>query len=160
MEYGYAKILDKAEEDVKIVVPENFSPKDFFITGDGLYVSSDFTSRILDKTTEVQAGTEYNLTSGTLFMSATDATIESALLDNHNFSESDVCAIVSELIKKQPAGEEGALKIDGSWNLFYTPAFVVGVDWRASGRRWSVGAWDRYGDGWGGDRRVFSPAVS
>lgn len=160
MVYGYAKILDKAEEDVKIVVPENFSPKDFFVTKDGLFIYSDFNERILDKATEVSAGTEYSLTSGTLLTSANDAMIESALLEDHDFSESDVCAIVSELIKKQPAGEEGALKTDGSWNIFYTPAFVVVVYWYARGRFWRVFAWLRSGGGWLGGGRVFSPAVS
>lgn len=48
---------------------------------------------------------------------------------------------------------------DGWANLFYTPAFVVGVRWNSGVGAWLVGAWGR-GDGeWDGGNRVFSPAT-
>lgn len=160
MEYGYAKIIEKGKEDVQIKIETTIDPKEFFVTGDGLYVDSDFTSRILEKALPVVAGTEYKLTAGDLSVAANDATIESALPENHTFSESDVAAIIADLIAKQPKGIAGVLKNDGSWNIFYTPAFVVRVRWHSFNERWFVDAWDRGGHRCIGGLRVFSPAVS
>ena len=150
MEHGYAKILEKGSSNVKVEIAQEFLPKDFFQSRDGLYVTSDFQNRIVEKASAVPAGSEYTTTPWDLILAANDATIESALPETHIFSESDVCAIIADLISKQPKGEEGALMIDGSWNLFYTPDFVVYVRWGARARRWLVDAWHRDDDVWDG----------
>lgn len=48
---------------------------------------------------------------------------------------------------------------DGYANLFYFPSCVVRVYWFEFGGEWRVYAWDRDGDQWGADFRVFSPAT-
>lgn len=48
---------------------------------------------------------------------------------------------------------------DGYTNLFYTPAFVVGIYWRVFDDVWDVNTWRRSGDEWNGGRRVFSSAT-
>lgn len=150
------KVLEEVSKDIKVKVETAFTPKEYFKTREGLYVFSDFPERILDKAEAVEAGTEYKVTSYKTLMEAKDELIESALQENHIFSESDVCAIIADLISKQPKGEDGVLLNDGYWNLFYTPAFVVNVYWYDG--RWHVSTWRRNGFTWYTGNRVFSPA--
>lgn len=158
MEIGYAKILEITKEKIPVRMEGEFIPSVFFKTDKGLYVDSDFTSRIVNKASSVDADTEYEITSLNLRLSANDATIESALPEKHIFSETEVSAIVGNLIENQPEGKEGTLLNDGSWNIFYTPDFVVLVRWDSGSSRWDVGTWYRHDGGWGGGSRVFSPA--
>lgn len=78
-----------------------------------------------------------------------DAAIESEL-------KPGMCELGDILAFLKDAPEECK---DGWANLFYTPAFVVGVHWYCRGRDWCVFAWSRGGDGWGEGLRVFSPAT-
>lgn len=158
MEIGYAKILEITKEKIPVRMEGEFIPSVFFKTDKGLYVDSDFTSRIVNKASSVDADTEYEITSLNLRLSANDATIESALPEKHIFSETEVSAIVGNLIENQPEGKEGTLLNDGSWNIFYTPDFVVSVRWNSSSSHWFVLAWRRGDDVWHGGYRVFSPA--
>lgn len=158
METGYAKILEQVGEKVTIQVAHDFSPTDFFKNRDGLYVDSDFKTRILNKIPSDTPDRECSLLPWKLLMSANDATIESALPEKHIFSESDVSVIIADLIGKQPEGSDGILLNDGSWNLFYTPEFVVGVGWISDSRYWFVSAWFRRGSVWREGGRVFAPA--
>lgn len=158
MEIGYAKILEITKEKIPVRMEGEFIPSVFFKTDKGLYVDSDFTSRIVNKASSVDADTEYEITSLNLRLSANDATIESALPEKHIFSETEVSAIVGNLIENQPEGKEGTLLNDGSWNIFYTPDFVVHVHWSSYSSRWYVDAWHRHDGGWDEGSRVFSPA--
>lgn len=136
-----------------------FSPKEDFVTHEGVYVSAGFRSRVLEDAEAVEAGHAYVIASFDLKSPANDAAIESALLEKHIFYNTEVCAVVADLIEKQPRGEEGVLIVTGRANLFYTPAFVVGVGWRAGHGGWRVNAWERDGDAWYAGGRVFSPAT-
>lgn len=161
MKYGIVtqKVFERKDDSV-VKIAAAVVPAQFFKTGEGIFVDSDFAERITSKTDAVETGTEYKLTAGDLLMAANDATIELALPENHIFSETDVCSIIADLITKQSEGKEGVLKNDGSLNLFYTPTFVVGVRWDSFRRGWLVGVWGRGDGAWREDERVFSPAVS
>lgn len=151
------KVLEKRDTfSFKVETP--VQPNDFFQDREGLSVWTDFKERVLSKAKAIEAGKEFRILPGDLLTRTIDAIIESALPEEHLFSESDVCAIIAELITKQPKGEEGVLKNDGYSNLFYTPSFVVSVCWDVS--RWYVATWDRGDSDWNGAYRVFSPAVS
>lgn len=150
------KTLKEITKDAQIVSKAH-DPKKYFQDRKGLYVYSGFTERILSNAKKTKAGTEFKVSSFELVEPASDETIEGVLGDNHIFSETDVCAIISSLIDEQPNGEEGTLLKNGYANLFYTPSRVVSVDW--DGDEWSVGAWDRGGIEWFGGWRVFSPAT-
>lgn len=150
------KVLEKVGEDIAVKTGPTFDLKEYFKTRPGLYVFSDFPERILSKAEPVEAGTEYKIVSYKTVIDAKDELIESALPEKHLFSESEVCAIIADLINKQPKGEDGVLLNDGYWNLFYTPAFVVGVHWY--GDAWRVYAWNRVDGAWSSGSRVFSPA--
>lgn len=153
-------LLEPIAVDMKVDLTAAVDPKEFFQDRDGLYVWSDFKQRIIEKTTgPALAGSSYSIDSFKLLERADDAQIEAALPEKHVFSEDAVCAIVAELITKQPKGEEGTLLNNGYANLFYTPSFVVRVRWRSDGSRWHVCAWDRDGHRWDSDERVFSPAT-
>lgn len=82
--------------------------------------------------------------------SMNDATIESEL----NPRLCELGDIVSFL--------DGSLEEcrDGYWNLFYMESFVVRVFWYSSSSDWCVSTWYRYGHGWSGGSRVFSPAAA
>lgn len=153
------KVLEAVENKLSIETSSEIKPQDFFQSREGLYVWSDFNERILEKALSVAAGTKYELAPFKLLESSSDETIESALPKAHIFSESDVCAIIAELISKQPKGEDGSLDNSGNWNLFYTPTFVVSVRWRSGGGFWNVRTWVRGRIGWYADGRVFSPAT-
>lgn len=148
-------VLEQKEKKIDISIKE-FDPQEFFKNGDGLYVYSDFKERILSKAEKVPS-LEKALTSYDLTKNANDAAIEADLPKDHLFSESEVCAIVADLIGKQPKGEEGILLNSGYANLFYTPSFVVHVD--GDGAGWNVDAWSRRDSGRDAGSRVFSPAT-
>lgn len=148
-------VLDEVQKKITVEIRTKTDPKEYFQTRDGLYVWSDFKERILLKAKPIKAGKKFELSSFVLTKWATDEAIEKELPKKHLFSESDVCAIISELISKQSKGEDGTLQNNGYSNLFYTKAFVVSVRW--SGGGWRVLTWNRGGDGWSDDARVFSP---
>lgn len=149
-------ILEQVEKKIGIKVPKDFNPKKFFVDREGLYIWSGFKERILATTPEVTKWGAISVSSFDLKDYATDAQIEKALPKDHIFKESDVCAVIADLIGKQTKGETGSLVNTGRANLFYTTAFVVSVDWY--GGAWYVYAWDRDDDEWSAVYRVFSPA--
>lgn len=134
-------------------------PQEFFVSRNGLYVSSDFRERILDKAKVINPAQGANLTSYELKERADDQKIEANLPESHFFSESQVCAVIAELISRQSKGEEGILQNNGYSNLFYTASFVVYVYWDSYSGKWCVGAWPRHGRAWYSGGRVFSPAA-
>lgn len=155
------KEILKKEIQVSIKTPADFDPIEFYKDRKGLWVWSGFKNRILPLAKKTDAQNKLDLEYFKLLKYATDEEIESALPKDHTFHETDVCTIIAALIENQSKGEEeGALLNDGNWNLFYTPAFVVGVSWFSGYGAWGVNAWERDGDEWGDDRRVFSPATN
>ncbi len=153
-----SKVLGPAGEKIVFGLTEVRNPSDVK-TGNGLYVWSSFKDRIISKAETVEAGKEFSITFQDILVRATDEEIEADLSKNHVFSESDVCAVILELISKQSQGSEGKLLNNGYANLFYTPSFVVHVFWSSVGGEWGVSAWPRDDDGWGAGSRVFSPAT-
>lgn len=152
-------VLAKEGEEVLVKNEASVDPSEFFKTRSGLYVFSDFPDRILSKAKAVEAGTEFKLQEYKLTAWATDEQIEAELPKDHLFDESEVCAIIADLIAKQEGGKEGTLDATGNWNLFYTPAFVVSVYWYAGRAEWNVLTWHRGDYEWDADDRVFSPAT-
>jgi hypothetical protein len=153
------ELLKVVDKKVSLKIEKEFDPKDYFKTGKGLYIWSDFQERILSKVESVKAGTSLSVSSFDLKEDAVDEKIEDSLPEKHVFTESEVCAVIAELIRMQPKGEKGLLLNNGYANLFYTPAFVVGVRWSGFGGEWGVRAWFRGDDGWHAHDRIFSPAT-
>ncbi len=149
--------LKPVEKEIAVKVELAVDPKEFFQDRKGLWVWNDFKSRIVEKAESTPVGAEFKLSSFELAKDLLDEEIEAALPKSHNFTETEVSAIIASLISKQSNGESGVLLNNGYWNLFYTPAFVVGVRWFGSG--WDVDAWPRDDRRWGGGGRVFSPAT-
>ena len=137
---------------------ERHDPALYYKIRNGLYVWSDFRTRIVAKATPVEAGTTVEVGYADLGKNATDAEIEAALPTRHLFDEPAVCAIVAALIARQPEGKEGVLMNNGYANLFYISSCVVRVRWLAVNRGWDVRTWLRDDYGWGAGGRVFSPA--
>ncbi len=154
-----SETLTSADKETAVVLSAHHVPADYFKNRKGLFVWSGFKSRILGDAKSTAAGAEFKVSSFDLAKPVTDEQIEEALPKDHLFSISDVCAIIADLISKQPAGEEGVLLNNGYVNLFYTKDCVVGVLWGSFLGEWRVGAWGRGGDGWLRGFRVFSPAT-
>ncbi len=152
------KLLDEVERKVVLVQTEKRDPKEFFKDREGLSVWSSFVDRVLVKAEAVEKEREFPISFYKLLEDSDDEAIEKALPENHIFSESEVSAIIAELISKQEKGEEGNLLNNGYANLFYTPSFVVGVYWDSFDGSWYVDAWHRGSRRWRAGRRVFSPA--
>ena len=151
-----SKVLEIVEKKIVVKSATKFQPKDYFKTRDGLYIWSSFEDRILSKAKSIKTSKPFKLISFELKKDLSDEEIEKELPKKHIFSETDVCAVVAELINKQAKGEKGLLFNNGYANLFYTGAFVVGVRWGDD--EWGVRAWGRDGLRWYSDDRVFSPA--
>ncbi len=142
-----------------------FVTASYFVTKPGLWVHSDFTSRITAAYPEalVPRGLD-GVESFDLSTASYDREIltrpEMGGEENvrkHAFTPDQV----ADLINLQPEGAEGKLLTNGYANLFYVVGkdgvlFVVRVHWSAGGRRWGVDAWGLDGRGhWGAGYRVF-----
>ena len=151
----------KEVRKMDVVIDNPIEPKKFFVNRKGLYVWSGFTEKIIErgKATKIEKGS-HAIESLDLVTSATDEQIELSLDNKNVFSESDAAALIAEMIARQPNGEDGELLTSGDVNLFYTPACVVYVLWRAGGGEWRVFAWDRDDNWWRAGRRVFSPQLA
>lgn len=136
------KILEAVKEKISIKIEKPINPAEFFQNRKGLYVFSGFKERIIEKAKPVKT-TEFSLVSFMLIEASYDKDIEKALPKKHIFKEGDVCSIISDLISKQPNGEEGTLLNDGYANLFYTKSFVVSVYWGSYDGEWIVSTWRR-----------------
>jgi hypothetical protein len=141
---------------VSITVGTRHDPDSFYQNRSGLCVWDEFRSRVVSKAKPTEAGTKFALDSHELGSRATDEEIEDALPKNHIFDETAVCAIIAELIGKQPSGEAGDLENTSEANLLYTSSCVVFVSWLAGDSEWFVGMWDRGGYGWSAGPRVLS----
>ncbi|MEK7503012.1 MAG: hypothetical protein AAB556_01045, partial [Patescibacteria group bacterium] len=89
---------------VSVALAEKRNPDTFFKTRSGLYVWDNFRSRVVAKASPIDAGTKFRIERRDLVRDARDAKIEGALT-NHFFEESAVCAVIAELISKQPNGK-------------------------------------------------------
>ncbi len=158
--YITTQILKEFDTDIKLDIATPVDPKEFFQTGDGLYVWSDFNERVLGKAKQLKGPQEYRLEILDLVQDASDAQIEESIGKKNIFKDSDVCAVVAELISKQPKGKKGVLLNNGYSNLFYTPRCVVYVRWSSVSGDWYVYAWQRGGSRWNAGRRVFSPQLT
>lgn len=152
-------VLNSVQKEISVSIEKNHMPSEFFKDRKGLFVWSSFANNISGKATPTNSGAEFKVSSSDLAEPANDEQIEAALPEKHIFSESDVCAIISTLIEKQPNGEEGVLLNNGYANIFYTQSRVVRVCRYADDGEWGVDAWNRGGTSWDGGDRVFSPAT-
>ncbi len=148
-----------APELVTIMFAEQRDPDTFFQTRPGLFIWSDFRSRVVSKAKHIVDVGTYRVERRDLVRDAKDADIESALA-NHLFDENIVYAVIAELISKQPQGKSGTLLNNGYANLFYVSSCVVCVHWFADDRWWSVYTWGRGGRRWFAGLRVFSSATA
>lgn len=152
-----AKNLKAAGKAIALKTSDMHEPAQYFKSRTGLYVGSEFNGRILSGAMTTKEGSSFKVVNFDLVETSTDEQIEASLPKKHLFSNSDVCAIVAELVAKQKNGEAGTLITTGYANLFYTEGGVVYVGWRADDREWLVYAWRRGGHGWVAGYRVFSP---
>jgi hypothetical protein len=147
-----------AHEPVTITLEKPSDPTAFYQTRTGLWIYGGFSDIVTSKAKPVNAGTTFKFNVDELGEAMTDAEIEAALPKNHLFDESAVCAIVAEMISKQPNGEAGDLLNNGYANLLYTASCVVNVRWYGGRRRWYVYTCRRGGRRWFAGDRVLSPS--
>ncbi len=141
-----------------------FNPPEYFVTRDSLWVSSEFTSRILsahNKSTE-KRGLE-GMSHFDLPKNMYDKDIIKEYLGGeeetrkHAFTPDQV----ADQIDKQKDGGEGELLNNGYANIFYVIGkgevlFAVYVDWDRDGHRWGVSAYGLDVDGsWLAGYRLF-----
>ncbi|MEK7503040.1 MAG: hypothetical protein AAB556_01185, partial [Patescibacteria group bacterium] len=89
---------------VAITLAKQHNPDTFFKTRSGLYVWDDFRSRVVAKASPIDAGAKFRIERRDLIRDAKDSEVE-GVLTNHLFEESAVCAVIAELISKQPNGK-------------------------------------------------------
>jgi hypothetical protein len=148
-----------AKGTVTVALTKPHDPAAFYRTRAGLYVNSDFRKRILRQAKPTQSASPVTLRHFELGRDIIDKDIEAELGANHEFTETEVCWIIAEMIGKQEGGAAGDLDNTGLFNLFYTPSGVVSVYWHVGTWRvpaWLVLAWLRDGLDWRADRSVFS----
>jgi hypothetical protein len=139
-----------AKGTVTVALTKPHDPGNYYQDRAGLYVYDDFHKRILGNANPIASADPATLRRFVLARDASGKEIEAELGTNQEFSETDVCWIIAEMIAKQPNGEPGDLdNSDDMANLFHTPSFVVGVGWDADDRGWDVNAWRRDVGRWG-----------
>ncbi len=151
-------LIRRPQLSITITDSDHRNPDAFFKTRDGLYVWDDFQTRVVKLAKPINTGTTFKVNVDELGADLTDKEIENGLPKNHLWDEGALCAVVAEMISKQPEGKEGDLLNNGYANLFYTSSCVVFVFWRAVSSKWGVNTWDRGGLGWSAGVRVLSPA--
>jgi len=142
-----------------IVVGEKRVPETFFQDRKGFWVYGGFLNRIAELAETTCAGAAFALDFNeiTAKNGATDVQIETVLGGRNIFTETQVCAIIAEMISRQNGGREGVLLNNGYPNLFYTPSLVVDVRCVGS-REWHVSSSERDDDEWDLGSRVFVPS--
>ena len=147
-----------ALENDNIVLPaltSPFDPRAVLKTREGLWVSSEFESRVLSQAGVVDKLDSATCSSYDLKKNLYDREITTELQEGYEWDASEACARIAQLIERQPGGREGDLLYDGRANLFYVPGCVVGVDWGAGRRKWFVSAWELDDFHWRAGGRVF-----
>jgi hypothetical protein len=145
-----------AKGTVTVALTNPHDPDAFYKTRTGLYVYRDFRDRIVRQAKPTQSASPVTLRSFVLDRDASDKDIEAELGQNHQFSESEVCWVVAEMIGKQEGGTAGDLDNTGKANLLYTPSWVVRVRWLADDCEWFVLTWRRGGLDWDAGNSAFS----
>lgn len=140
---------------------EIFDPVAHFQTREGLHIWGWFKDRILKYVHEVDGSPETTLSAFDLTKPANDVEIRKELPEDHVFGDpSEFCAILAQMIDRQPNGEEGDLLSNGYWNIFYVQAtgvvFAVGVRWLGGHREWCVRADPLNNVRWSGRLRFLS----
>jgi len=143
---------------LSLTLAERHDPGTYYQTRTGLWVYGGFKDHIVSKAKSTKAGISFKVNVDDLGHDATDEEIENSLPKKHLFDESAVCAIVAEMISKQPNGEPGDLENIGRVNLLYTSSCVVVVNWGGDYREWNVNTWGRDVHRWNAGNRVLSPA--
>jgi hypothetical protein len=89
---------------VSLVISTRHEPSKFYRDGKSLWVYRGFTELVASKARPVEAGTKFAVDIFEIGTEngATDEEIVGALPKNHLFDESAVCAIVAEIIGRQP----------------------------------------------------------
>ena len=139
----------------EVTLVESHDPDKCFRTREGLWVYDGFRNLVVAKAKPSKAGETHKVVRAELMQDLTDEKIETSLGGEHFFEETALCAIITDLIDKQPEGKEGVLLNNGYANLFYTVC-VVSVRWVSGYRRWDVRTWHRDGRRWLAGDRVFS----
>jgi hypothetical protein len=112
-------------------------PSTYYENRSKLCVAPGFREDIVEKAKPVRLGTVFKINSYDLSADLTDTDIERALGGNP-WEESILCAVLAEMITRQPGIFEGELLISGKINLFYTPSCVVVVTWSSALREWFI----------------------
>jgi hypothetical protein len=149
----------KSRGTLSLVTKAPHDPVSYYQSRTGLWVWDGFRSEVVASAKLTAAGAKFDVSIFELVQAATAVKIEKALSANHFFDESAICAVVADLIEKQPNGESGDLESTGYANLFYTRACVVELLFDRVPRVWRTLAWHRDNIKWDVGRRVLAPVV-
>lgn len=111
--------LRLVNSDISLGPVESHDPAAFYQTRKGLYVWPEFVSRVLASAKPVTNLDPLSLSSYDLTERMYDTAIKEELPENYVFEDSsELCALIEQMISKQPNGEEGDLLNNGYANLF------------------------------------------
>ncbi len=136
-----AILVEKRTVSVALTKPHN--PEAFYQKRAGLNVYPDYHRRIVQRANPTRAASPVTLQRFVLDRDSRDEDIEAGFGPSREFTETEVCWIVAEMIGKQEGGATGELNNSGDTNLFYTPPCVVHVHWHTAALWWTVRTWRR-----------------
>lgn len=154
------KYLALVQENIQIA-GEAFSKPSFFLNGPKLYLWDNFKNRVLSEIPDLIPAFTGSVIKTQLTKNMTDAEIQAELGNPTPFTVPEFAAIISNLIGKQPKGENGILLNNGYANIFYVKlangsVVAVFVGWFGGDRGWYFTAVSLDSGLWFGGRCVFS----
>lgn len=147
-------------EPLEVVIKENHSPDQFYRTRAGLYVWESFRRIVVTSAKPTEAGTKYQIVPRIMLRGASDKEVEDEMGGKkrlHLFTETEVSAIIAQLIACQAKGEQGPLLNNDYANLFFLDSCIVDVGWGSNYREWLVSTRQRGARRWSKGDQVFSP---
>ncbi len=144
-----------------VTLSEDRDPRIFFQSRDGLYVRNSYQELIVSRALPAKAGLSLTISSFETQEDMLEKDIAKMLPFSHDFSETEVAALIAELVSCQPHGEPGVLAGNQTANLFFTSKCPVSAMWCPSDNCvwWGIVAWGEFIRFKAGTR-VFSPIRS
>ncbi len=166
LDYGntYLEMFKRLDDATTVMLGEKkevFDPHHFYEISTRVLISDCFRENILSQAKSITLP-KGAILQFTLSKDGTDSSIQSEVPEGYMFEDaSTFCAILAEMIAKQPKGRKGSLCSNNRGNIFFVhgeggKVFTVSTRWYSAQREWIVSTTKMGEDNiWQAGSRVF-----